>query len=511
MSRPSDYYGGRYSWDPWAVNRVRNQENRDFDPGFEEWDRLPRGPYDEFVFVERDRAPFWAQHGAGPSFHVQPRDHFKYRERLPSVRFDAQQHDERYEDRYYQDGEFWEFLNRQGGFDEEIHENQVEKPGTDRLGKPRAGWGEKSKMVEKPRTKRVDQRKKNRKSIEEEEVIEVEEDVSDEEESEQEEAESPKRRPTDRSWLPKSLQNKKRKVKAGLGRPMHAVPNRLVPRVAPKPTFVSQEITEEISNWIVHGLWAEDSKAISKRFEFEFEDKSFSIKPPKLDSFMSRRAKDSNRSKTIGAVEEALIATQLKIMDIAPPLISSYTPRSVLSAKGKWKMKLKVWHRRSGGNGKEPFLTFLSGEGVRWWRAYVPGKEAEDLLFTDAFLQSMLKDATQDVTLANSAAAKEKVRAGIRKTNRPYPSTRVLRPIRSEAPGYFPEERRRSDKRKEHTTPANTWLRGGGRNVSFISCNTLKSSVNCKEGNVRVGEQILDFASNWSKVTDDVWVDCVTS
>lgn len=143
--------------------------------------------------------------------------------------------------------------------------------------------------------------------------------------------------------------------------------------------------------------------------------------------------------------------------------------------------------------------------------AYVPGKEAEDLLFTDAFLQSMLKDATQDVTLANSAAANEKMRAGITKTNRPDPSTRVLRPIRSEAPGYFPEERRRSDKRKEHTTPANTWLRGGGRNVSFISCNTPKSGVNCKEGNVRVGEQILDFVIIWGKVTDDVWVDCVTS
>jgi hypothetical protein len=272
------------------------------------------------------------------------------------VRFDAQQHDERYEDRYYQDGEFREFLNRQGGFDEEIHENQVEKPGTDRLGKPRAGWGEKSKMVEKPRTKRVDQRKKNRKSIEEEEVIEVEEDVSDEE-SEQEEAESPKRRSTDLSWLPKSSQNKKRKVKVvpeqaceagpsntGWARPPYACcaePSSATSG-SDEPTFVSREITEKISNWIVHGLWAENSKAISKRFDFEFEDKSFSIKPPKLDSFMSRRAKDSNRSKTIGAVEEALTATQLKIMDIAPPLISSYTPRSVLSAKGKWKMKLKV-------------------------------------------------------------------------------------------------------------------------------------------------------------------------
>jgi hypothetical protein len=111
---------------------------------------------------------------------------------------------------------------------------------------------------------------------------------------------------------------------------------------------------------------AEDSKAISKKFEFE--DKSFFIKPLKLDGSMPRRAKDNNRSKTVSAVEEALIATQLKIMYIAPPLISSYTLRFVLSAKRKKKMKLKEWHRRSGSNGKEPFTTFLSGEGVRWCR-----------------------------------------------------------------------------------------------------------------------------------------------
>ena len=36
MSGPNDYYGGSYPWDPRAVNRVRHQENRDFEPRFEE-------------------------------------------------------------------------------------------------------------------------------------------------------------------------------------------------------------------------------------------------------------------------------------------------------------------------------------------------------------------------------------------------------------------------------------------------------------------------------------------
>lgn len=57
------------------------------------------------MFAERDRAPFWDQHGDGPMFHVQPRDQFEYRDRRPSVRFVDHQQEERYEERYYQDEE----------------------------------------------------------------------------------------------------------------------------------------------------------------------------------------------------------------------------------------------------------------------------------------------------------------------------------------------------------------------------------------------------------------------
>lgn len=78
------------------------------------------------MFAERDRAPFWDQHGDGPMFHVQPRDQFEYRDRRPSVRFVDHQQEERYEERYYQDEEFGEFSNRQGDFEPEIHEDQVE-------------------------------------------------------------------------------------------------------------------------------------------------------------------------------------------------------------------------------------------------------------------------------------------------------------------------------------------------------------------------------------------------
>jgi hypothetical protein len=260
----------------------------------------------------------------------------------------------------------------------------------------------------------VDQRKNKRKEEEEEEAIEVlEEDVSDEE-SVQEEAESPKRRPADRAWLPKASQKKKRKVEVVPEQADQAGPSNAsrAPQTccagpsnaisgSDEPTFVSREITEEISNWLVHGLSAEDSKVISKRFEFEFEEKSLSIKLPKLDSFMLRRAKDSNRSKVVGAVEDALIFTQLKIMDISPPLIELYTKICSLGedeaeneAKSVAKVILQQWgrafkyiskrRRRSVVSLVDPGFEYLLSQPS----AYVPGKEAVELLFTDDFLQS---------------------------------------------------------------------------------------------------------------------------
>lgn len=66
-------------------------------------------------------------------------------------------------------------------------------------------------------------------------------------------------------------------------------------------------------------------KLFSKKYPLDFVDESFSLKPPKLDGFMQRRAKDKDRLKAVNASEEPLVTTQLKIMDIAPPLIDLYT------------------------------------------------------------------------------------------------------------------------------------------------------------------------------------------
>ncbi len=166
--------------------------------------------------------------------------------------------------------------------------------------------------------KRVNSNQKKRSSNEEKEVEEEEEEVED---------------APSRSGWPKAAQRRKRNGKTA-ERARRAGPSKIAPsKIALSKIAgdsdgsfaISKEITDKISSWQVHGLSSDESKIISRKFAIEFEDKTFSIRPPKLDSFMSRRAEYGNCSKAVNATEEVLISTQLKIMDIAPPLLTLYT------------------------------------------------------------------------------------------------------------------------------------------------------------------------------------------
>ncbi|KZS01612.1 Uncharacterized protein APZ42_001680, partial [Daphnia magna] len=68
----------------------------------------------------------------------------------------------------------------------------------------------------------------------------------------------------------------------------------------------------------------------SKEFPLSFEVPDFSLMPPKLDAWMSRRSKHRGVLKIVNAKEEALVRTQLKIMDIGPPLIDLYSKLSTV-------------------------------------------------------------------------------------------------------------------------------------------------------------------------------------
>lgn len=108
--------------------------------------------------------------------------------------------------------------------------------------------------------------------------------------------------------------------------------------------------------------------------------------------------------------------------------------------------------------------------------AYTPGKEAVEFLFTELFLKSMLKEATQDSTLANSAAAREKAKAGKkRQMGHLGSSTRVLQPKRKEAPHQDSDGRQNGSGRALRPAATKSWLSGGDRYVSNTTISLIKT------------------------------------
>jgi hypothetical protein len=239
---------------------------------------------------------------------------FEYRDRRRSESFKVQQHDERYGgQRYHEVGGYREGPSGPShvNFREEVAYEQVHR-----------------------QKKRGNSNQKKRAGKEEKEV----------EGKEEKEVENA---PSCSGW-PKAAQQSKRNGKAA-ERARWAGPSKITPsRIAPSEIAgdsdgsfaISKEITDEIRSWQVYGLSSDESKIISKKYAIEFEDKTFSIRPPKLDSFMSRRAEYGNCLKAVNATEEALISTQLKIMDIAPPLLTLYTRIIALGeGEAEWQVK----------------------------------------------------------------------------------------------------------------------------------------------------------------------------
>ncbi|KZS19204.1 Uncharacterized protein APZ42_014437, partial [Daphnia magna] len=190
--------------------------------------------------------------------------------------------------------------------------------------------------------------------------------------------------------------------------------------------------------------------------------------PPKLDGFMQRRAEDKDRLKAVNASEEPLVTTQLKIMAIAPPLIDLYT-RVLALEEGKKKSiatesllaVLQQWagayhhitkqRRRTVVSLIEPSFDFLSTDP----EAFAAGREARELLFTPKFLESMLREASQDATLAASSRT------------RPVNRRRAGPTQSSRGPGFRELEQSQQDShdgvgcRGGRPQYSSSWLRGG--------------------------------------------------
>ncbi len=148
------------------------------------------------------------------------------------------------------------------------------------------------------------------------------------------------------------------------------------------------------------------------------------MKPPKMDNYLLRRAKSKSMLKEVQIKDEALTKIQLKIMDIAPPLIElaarmrefsdeqagSASPiearirRTVEASLQQWGRayaNITRLRREAFIKKVEPHFDFLLDEKS----AFAEGKEARELLFTDVFLSRKLKEAQNDVTLVEADRA----------------------------------------------------------------------------------------------------------
>jgi hypothetical protein len=287
------------------------------------------------------------------------------------------------------------------------------------------------------------------------------------------------------------------------------------------PHLVSKEICEEMSSLLVNGVSTEQSLQTSKEFPLSFEEQGFSLMPPKLDGFMSRRAREKGLFKIVSAREEALVKTQLKIMDIGPPLIDLYSriakvvensPEAVKAGRAI-KAALQQWGRAYAHVSKkrrdavisvtDPRVDYL----LKDVSVFTTGKKASELLFTGNFLELMLKEANQDETLAKRDLA---VAAATRGRRNPFRSTRRGQ---SEPPArqpqffeYQPVERGRGRGRRallDHRGPRG---RGGASRRYELSPLSLSVSSLCNAENVKVGARLRDFAKNWVMVLEDPWV-----
>ncbi|KZS08381.1 Uncharacterized protein APZ42_027689 [Daphnia magna] len=117
---------------------------------------------------------------------------------------------------------------------------------------------------------------------------------------------------------------------------------------------VSKQVIRHLTKWISNGLSTTESKTIQGDYKLEFEKNSFSLNPPVLDDWMAHRVKNGSKLKLVGVAEKLWLSAQLKVMDIATPLISLYA-NLLQSAE----------HQKHG-----PVIQALKAALQQWARAY---------------------------------------------------------------------------------------------------------------------------------------------
>jgi hypothetical protein len=171
---------------------------------------------------------------------------------------------------------------------------------------------------------------------------------------------------------------------------------------------VPDALCREIAELMVRGVPSEQSIAISKDFALKFEPPGFSLKPPKLDDWLSHRAKEKDVLKQVNKADDILAKIQLKIMDIAAPLVELYARVSKNTDDDPSAVRLRYlirsvvvqWARSFAHVSKkrrasaigivEPASEFL----LKRDDFLSEIKDAREALFTRRFLDLMLTEST---------------------------------------------------------------------------------------------------------------------
>lgn len=85
--------------------------------------------------------------------------------------------------------------------------------------------------------------------------------------------------------------------------------------------IIPKETSLKLSKAKSNGMDAKEAKELRERFNINFEDPAFSLNPPALDEWMSRRVKNLPNHKSVEAQEKLLVSAQFKVMDVASPLL----------------------------------------------------------------------------------------------------------------------------------------------------------------------------------------------
>ncbi|EFX61210.1 hypothetical protein DAPPUDRAFT_122435 [Daphnia pulex] len=179
----------------------------------------------------------------------------------------------------------------------------------------------------------------------------------------------------------------------------------------PRKVLVSKEDSRNLADWLNKSVTPAELKGFAEKYPIEFEKKEFSLAPPRLDDWMSRRLKESAAHKSTEAAEKTWLSVQLKVLDIAGPLVHLHQltkqgrPLDMEEVSENVKVALELTaalsydinrrRRRNILNHTDPRSDYLLEDPKSF-----SSKQTVSSLFGKRFLDAMLKEADQDEKLS---------------------------------------------------------------------------------------------------------------